>query len=551
MELLDLKSQVKETLSNMSHLFAAMQSPSGNLSEDLKLVLFEEPEPKLNDFKISVYKWKKPFEEISRVDSRLGKTSLTELSILSGYSNSGQQNGCINTFDGVQCYIRPLSLWLGPVGFLVVPFTDGQLIEKEISKNSNALQSSLSRVLMARAHSKLSIKDLIKLSEEDFIQELAMNAAQILMPRSWRIGNNRHAPYAERLFANLHSQTLNLTLPNGEDLICEMPPVTQYISSWPCLWAYSENRLQKQKEEIKKGIETYFDKWFKDYQDLHEELGSRNTIPGFGLRLEEVELVLDELKEKVNDLSHQLAAASHPGVFQNQGAYELYSKNGDNFIVKFSGTQISCLKRQSCRILHILLSNPNVTYDMYTLYLLTKQYGDTANVTNTEVFQSIIKVLSEHLVSEGEIKMAKTYEERGELRNRIKTVISFLKKAIDKVTKQEYSEKEIEALRYHLQHQQGLSEEYFDPDWDTPFSEVDEVSSSASINTIEPKKKWRERISKHLNEAKARLAQNNAEHFKKYLEETVRREQEYGVHYYTFRPDAASIQKHRKAEWKL
>lgn len=72
------------------------------------------------------------------------------------------------------------------------------------------------------------------------------------------------------------------------------------------------------------------------------------------------------------------------------------------------------------------------------------------NVINMEVFQSIIKVLFEYLVFEGEIKMAKIYEERGELRNRIKIVIFFFKKVIDKVMKQEYSEKEIEVLRYYF-----------------------------------------------------------------------------------------------------
>lgn len=74
----------------MSYFFVVMQSFFGNLSEDLKLVFFEELEFKLNDFKIFVYKWKKFFEEILRVDSWLGKIFLIEFFILFGYFNFGQ-----------------------------------------------------------------------------------------------------------------------------------------------------------------------------------------------------------------------------------------------------------------------------------------------------------------------------------------------------------------------------------------------------------------------------------------------------------------------------
>jgi hypothetical protein len=548
-----IQPKVKQTLSQISYLFDPAQDQLPNLIENLKLVLLEEPAPKFKDFRITIYKWNKSFVELDREEAWIGQTPLSDLALLSGYANPGLENGCFSIFDDVKSYIRPLSLWLAPVGFLIIPSEDGQFVEQQIKKHSFTFQKSLSELLMYRAKTKFTIEVLADLSERALIRDLVVTAAQIIVPLRWRIGADEHGDYANRLFADLkrESETLSLKLPNGDRVIYEMPPIVQYIDSWPCHWAYQEERLQNQKEALKADIEGFFTDWIKWHRALHKLIGEHNTWPKIAERVRNLESALNDIKTAIGVLSEQINTVSSRGTASDQNAYEFFHINGKNFKVTFAGAYISCLNSQACRIIHILLSNPGEEFDMYTLYLMTKHYDYEPGSEKSIWSKNIANALPGILVSASDLEKAKTKAEKDILKQELKTATSALRKIIKQADELGFGKKEVYTLEVHFQNQRGLLEEHFGPERDAGYDESDPVASTFEFKNLIPKKTWRERITKQMKKAQENLKKNDLSHFSRYLDDTIKRSEEKGVHYYTFRPKAASIPDYRAVEWKL
>ena len=451
-------------------------------------------------------------------------------------------------YKGRWFYARPLSLWLAPVAFLLLPVDKEEEAEACFREHDTLLQATLSDFLWRAVDNVFTPMIIASLSEDTFQAVFSSAISNAIMPRQWTYREQLH-DFSSHLFSpNAQLELLHITLSNGFPIQFDVPAATKTSAQGTQLeWAYLPQRLEQQRTLLRGKI-----------QELYKRLAQRQTAINKLVKMSEFPDKVRQVKEQITSLSSDLGeiekqlerSVGHVNrllqatPFSVQSVNQFYPIPSGKFKVVFENTDIHDMGKQVCRILYTLLSYPDRSFDMYLLYANTKNQFTTTSTSSKapdekEGAQRILHYLNKDLIRPKELKKAKESGDLAYYHQRLKKGILLLEKCIKL-----YPELELANV---LQDYQFYYEEY----WDEGLLEDSFSAPVFQDSMLVSKRTARERITKQLSALYKSLTKNKFDGFRKYLQETIVQEEENGVHYYIFRPEAASSAKWRALEWDL
>lgn len=459
-----------------------------------------------------------------------------------------KQDELLISRKGELFYARPLSLWLAPVAFLLVPAGSEAATEAHLSEYDTLLQTTLSDALWRAVDDAFTPTAIGGLPDDAFQALFSSAISRAIMPRQWTYQEQLH-DFSSQLFSSkAQLELLQISLSNGFPIQFDVPLAIKKSASNTALnWAYLPQRLNQQKAILTGKIEQLYKRLIQrrvevdnlvKMSDFPEKIeAARHTITQLGDDLGEIEKQLGQSEDHVKRL---LQATP----FSVQSVNQFYPISNGKYKVAFENSDINVMGRQVSRILYTLLSYPGRSFDMYLLYANTQNLKLSKPKTSSKSEednhrQMMIKYLNEELIQHKELEKAK---ETGDLRyytNRLKQGIQLLEKCV-----KSYPEWELGSV---LQDYQFYYEEY----WDEGLVEDSFGAPVLQDIMLVSKRTARERIAKQLSPLYNELDRNGQEAFRKYLQDVIIRDEEHGIHYYTYRPEAASSAKWRAIEWDL
>lgn len=453
-------------------------------------------------------------------------------------------------YDDRSYYARPLSLWLAPVAFLLIPNKGETAIEQCFHENDMLFQSILSDTLWRKVHDIFMPSELAGLQEDSFQAVFSAAVSSAIMPRQWSYQGQLRDFSCQLYSETVELEELSVSLDEDFSIHFEVPAAVRNKSEGTSLgWAYSSTRLEQQKEVLVRKVQQLYKRLKRRQHDIDDLM----TITKFPTKLKKLRKKSKGLKkdfkrvEKLLDRSEKhVTKLLKATPFAIQSVYQFYPITTKEFKVFFEDTEVRSLGRQICRILHTLFTHQGITFDMHLLYAYTKeqstrQVPSSGVQTKDDGARQMLKYLNEQLIRPHELEQAKA-KGKGELskyEQRLKKGILLLEKCIKR-----YPELELASV---LQDYQYYYEEYFDEGL------VEDSFSNPVYQqaVFVSKKTARERISKQLKSMYKHLEENGYKSFAEYLKGVIRRTEQNGVHYYTFRPAVAGKPKWRAINWQL
>ena len=381
-----------------------------------------------------------------------------------------------------------------------------------------------------------------------FQEIFSIAIASAIMPRQWTYQDELR-DFSSQLFSkNAQLETLLISLSNGFPIQFDVPlAVMESAVDTALNWAYMPRRLDQQKTILERKI----GQLYKRLSQRRVEIDNLVKLSKFPKKIRAVKKRTAKLKKDLKNITRQLGQSEdhihnllQASPFKGKSVNQLCPITSGDYQVVFQSTDIRGMGRQACRIIHTLLSNPSQSFDMYLLYANTQNLRSIAVETSAKSQENsnrgmILRYIREELIRPKELDEARKTGTLDLFRLRLEKGIQLLIKCVKL-----YPDLELGSVLQDYQHYyeeywgEGRVEDSFDP----PI-----FQDSVPIT----KRKARERISKQLKLCYSDLDKNGFQAFSKYLQEVIKREEERGVHYYTFRPGAASSQKWRTIDWSF
>lgn len=525
--------------------------------KEIPLALIEQNQVNKDKFDINVYKYRAKGLALEEDLSHFEKSVFKELPIFCNFSSTKSACKYILEYEQTSYYVRPLSLWLSPVAFLLLPL-EHQSQWETLCQKSDFIQDNLSFFLYQRIKYAFDLEHLSNIpSKAQLQQELIKAIATIIMPHSWQI-NNTLAEYANYLFtSSSKDEILTLTFPDGQSISFHMPPIRSSINTeLPFSWAYEDKFLQEKKEVLSYRLNALISHIFKQYNNLHGLINDRNTLPAVAKKLTELEVSIEQITGQIGDLNRIMKRIQIGKNTKLNKAYLFYmTPDQKKFIIKFDNVLISCLGLKASSILYVLLSNPHTNYDTDDLHSLAKDLKKTSK--KHEIYKHLEKwdkekgtalkeYLSKDLITEIELNKAIAEGRKHEYRERLEKAIH-----IFKYIKSNVPDTNID---FYLNNYISIYNEHYKITEEDLYNNIPRSSTSYK-NTQRLRREDRKRsiasIEKQLREAKKTLKANQHVDFANYIDRVIYDTRTNNKKYYAFDPQRAASEEFQNINWIL
>ncbi len=461
---------------------------------------------------------------------------------------STERDELVITYRGKLYYARPLSLWLAPVAFLLIPAGAEEKTEAHLSEYDTLFQATLSDVLWRAVDDTFTPTTIAGLDDDAFQALFSSAISRAIMPRQWTYQEQLHDFSSELFSDQADLELLDISLSNGFPIQFDVPIAIKTSAFDAALnWAYMPQRLDQQKAILAGKIEQLYMRLIQRRLEV-DNLVKMSDFPKkieFARRsIAHLKDDLDQIEKQLGDSEDHVKRLLQATPFSVQSVNQFYPISQGKYKVTFENADIRSIGRQASRILYTLLSYPGQTFDMYLLYANTQNLKVSKLLVSSKnnedkSRQLMIKYLNEELIRHKELEKAKAIGDLRYYTNRLKQGIQLLEKCV-----KFYPEWELGSV---LQDYQFYYEEY----WEEGLVEDSFGAPVLQDITLVSKKTARDRISKQLPPLYTALEKDHHAPFSKYLQEVIIQEVENGIHYYTFLPEAASSAKWRAIEWDL
>lgn len=534
----------------------ALPVPNGEVQypwEDVIFVTLEKAQSGLSNF----------FAEFSpvRCNGKLENdrktfttTDLQYLSLFCNLPNKNKSQGeYVVQYKGEYYFARPLTLWLSPIGFFLFPFDEQKLSQWEgMLKNLNGyLQDHLWQLTAARLEQTFSIENLLSKTHNEFYGELFEHIAYFIHPRQWQTDSTPLHDYAAELYSE-NQESLKLHYADKEEVVFHLPPILPYVKSQQFTWEYDVALTKIKKNLLENKLQFLCQSYIDRYEDLKQSRVQDGDFPTIIGVIQQLEKHVQEdflaLKEELKDIEFK-ANRSQKGINQESSGHQFYLSGVRSFHIYFESKLITGITFKPSKLLHVLISHPGISIDMFRLYAFIEgehrsSESDAQSIITENDEQKLLDYIKYELITLKELEEAETQGNISEYRRRLESGIRLLEKTVDVFPRL--------FLHQYLSNYQFLFAKYFENDVALGFQE-EVIAKIPSINDInKEKKKARERLSTPLKSTYKKLENDTKYHrFLQFLKQTIKVESSNGIHYYTYQPSAASRQEWRDITWLL
>lgn len=534
-----------EGIDHLLRVFGSMLHSGGALTEqELHLALLKRDD----QFRVSYFHYDANENKVVQVHKEVFQNSnLQDLAFFCAFPSPNGDDLTVE-FNDKKYYARPLSLWLAPVAFLLVPLEKRKKVEKCLRKNDTLLQATLLDSLWRNVDDIFEPTMLSTSSEETFQTIFFRAISDVTMSRSWTTQQQNYE-FSPALFSDeVKSESLTIQLDDEISIQFEVSTTIKSGAEGTALeWAYGEKRLAQQKILLEGKIQQQYRRLLQqreDYKTFAKIAGFGDKISSLKTQVAEVVNDLNEVEKQLERCGEHVIKLLHATPVSFQAINRFYHVYKGKYKVFFENKEIYGIGSQVCRILHTLLCHPEITFDMYLLYANTQAIKETtstddASTSEEDGAQQMVNYLNKDLIRPDELKKARVAGELRFYEKRLKKGILLLEKCVKL-----YPELELASV---LKDYQYYYEEYMDEGLIAESFGAPALQESMIVS----KRTARERISVQINKLHNQLQEAEFRSFSSYLKEVIVHTEENGIHYYTFQPQAAASAKWRAIDWTL